>query len=257
MVVWSGCLYTDIAHPGGIYRSNDGGATWVPYGRGLRTPSILWMTIDPADHNHLLAGGNEGIHEMHYATDSNQNGIADVDENALVPGSATQVASAVVGTSSSTTSAPTRESAPTANDYVQVQVDLAAAHTGTCGFVSDLQVIGTDIVPVSNRMQQAQPTIRFTLPDCTAASVKVRYSAQTNYPAPAVFGSYSPGTPGDATTLKWGMFDSSVASVDNITGAWTITLNQNAYGNVYAPNTGSILFQGAPGKDSIFTNSFE
>jgi hypothetical protein len=249
MVVWSGCLYTDIAHPGGIYRSNDGGATWVPYGRGLRIPSILWMTIDPADHNHLLAGGNEGMHEMHFTADGNQNGIADADENALVPGSATQVASAVLGTSNTTTSAPTAST-----DYVHVQVDLAAPHLGTCGFVSDLQIMGTDIVPAWNSKLAAAPTIRFILPDCQAAHVKITYSAQTSYILP-VFGSYSPATPGDATTLRWNTLDNAVALGVDVSGVWTLALD-DTHGNVYAPGSGSILFQGAPGTDAVFADGF-
>jgi hypothetical protein len=264
MVVWSGCLYTDIAHPGGVYRSNDGGSTWVPYGRGLRIPAILWMTIDPADHNHLLAGGNEGIYEMHFAPDADQDGIPDSEESQFAGGDAngdgtqdaTQSNVASVGTTSTATSAPIHSAAPTvAGDYVVVEIDQLAPHSGTCGFVSDLQVIGTDLVPLSNRMVQAAPTIRFTLPDCAAAHVKIRYSANTSYPV-GVFGSYSPTVPGDATTLRWGMLDPAEASV-GVNGEWTLTLDQNAYGNVYAPNSGSILFQGAPGKDSIFGNGFD
>jgi len=265
-VVWAASYFISDAYPGGIYRSNDGGATWVPYGRGLRIPSIFWLTIDPTDHNHLLAGGNEGLHEMHFAPDADQDGIPDSEESQFAGGDANgdgtqdsaQANVASIATDSPTTNAPIHANAPAAaGDYVVVEILPTPTPTGTCAFVSDLQVIGTDIVPTSNRMQQAQPTIRFMLPDCTAASVKIRYSAQTNYPAPAVFGSYSPGTPGDATTLKWGMFDPSGSSVDNVTGAWTIALDQNAYGNVYAPNSGSILFQGAPGRDSIFANGFE
>lgn len=263
-VVWAAGYFADIAHASGIYRSNDGGANWVPYGRGLRIASIFWMVIDPADHNHLLAGGNEGIHEMHFLPDADQDGIPDSAESQFAGGDAnadgtqdaTQSNVASVGTDSATTSAPIRADAPTAaGDYVVVEIDQLAPHTGTCGFVSDLQVIGTDIVPVSNRMQQAAPTVRFTLPDCTAAQVKIRYSAVTTYPV-GVFGSYSPAVAGDATTLRWGLFDPAVASVGG-NGTWTIALDQNAYGNVYAPNSGSILFQGAPGKDSIFANSFD
>jgi hypothetical protein len=34
-------------------------------------------------------------------------------------------------------------------------------------------------------------------------------------------------------------------------------LAESAFGNVYAPGSGAILFQGAPGKDSIFGSDFE
>jgi hypothetical protein len=104
-------------------------------------------------------------------------------------------------------------------------------------------------------MQQAVPTIRFILPDCQSATVKIRYSATSSYPV-GVLGSYSPKTPGDATTQVWGLFDPGKASVDN-NGLWSVQLDQNSYGNVYAPDSGAILFQGAPGKDTLFGNGFD
>jgi len=104
-------------------------------------------------------------------------------------------------------------------------------------------------------MVQTGPTIRFILPDCQSATVKVRYSAVTSY-INGVLGSYSPTTLGDGATQAWGTFDPSKASVDG-NGLWSVKLDQNSYGNVYAPDTGAILFQGAPGNDTLFGNGFE
>ena len=70
-----------------------------------------------------------------------------------------------------------------------------------------------------------------------------------------MFGSFSPVTPGDAASIRWGLLDAANATQSG--GIWSLQLDQNAYGNVYAPNSGSILFQGAPGKDSIFGNGFD
>ena len=264
-VVWTACRYSDVTQPGGIFRSSDNGASWVPYGRGLRNASILWLTVDPADHNHLLAGGPEGIHEIHFAPDADQDGIPDADEAVFgsTPGDANND-----GTQDATQSfvastglpagplAPARVAAPTSvGDYVVVDIDQSEPHTGACSRISDLAIIPTDQVPLSNRMVQTAPTIRFILPDCQSATVNVRYSAVTSYPV-GVLGSYSPKTPGDATTQAWGTFDASKASVDG-SGLWSVKLDQNSYGNVYAPDTGAILFQGAPGNDILFGNGFE
>jgi len=71
-----------------------------------------------------------------------------------------------------------------------------------------------------------------------------------------VLGSYSPQTPGDGTTLAWGTFATTQASVDG-NGLWSVELAENAFGNVYAPGSGAILFQGAPGKDAVFANGFD
>ena len=264
-VLWTACAFADIAHPGGMFRSNNAGANWVPYGRGLRDPDILWLTVDPADHNHLLAGGPEGIDEMHYATDTDQDGIPDADEAVFgnTPGDAnndgTQDSSQANVASAGVPAgplAPARAAAvTTVGDYVVVEIDLSAPHAGTCARVSDLALVPTDQIPLSNRMVQTAPTIRFILPDCQSATVKVRYSAVASYPV-GVLGSYSPKTPGDATTQAWGTFDPSKASVDN-NGLWSVKLDQDSYGNVYAPGSGAILFQGAPGNDSIFGDGFD
>jgi len=64
-VAWAGCAYEDAAHPGGIFRSGDAGANWVAYGSGLRNPSIAGILVDPTAAGHVLAGGAEGIHELH------------------------------------------------------------------------------------------------------------------------------------------------------------------------------------------------
>ena len=263
-VVWTGCRYSDIAHPGGIFRSNDGGANWVPYGRGLRNQQILWMSVDPADSNHVLAGGLEGIHEMHFAADADQDGIPDSEETSVAGGDANgdgtqdsgQANVASTGIPLGSIATAFAEHVSVAGDYVVVEIDNTQPKTGACQFVSDLAIVPLDQIPLSNRMLQAAPTVRFILPNCQAATVKIRYSAVTTYPV-AVFGSFSPVVAGDATTIGWGLFDASRVSVNGVSGTWSVQLAQNSYGNVYAPNSGSILFQGAPGKDSIFGSSFE
>jgi photosystem II stability/assembly factor-like uncharacterized protein len=260
-VAWAACNFIDAAHPGGIFRTNDGGANWVPYGRGLRNPSIAWMALDPADGNHALAGGWEGISEMHFAADADQDGIPDseeeqfagVDANDDGTPDAEQAYVASVGVT-----APVPAPAPkavAADDYVVVEIDRSVAFTGSCDFVSDLELVGGGVLPPPNNVASPAPTISFTLPNCSQAKVKIRYSATTSYPVP-VFASYSPKTLGDAASLRWGLLDPAVTSVD-VSGTWTLALDENAYGNVYAPGTGSIRFQGAPGTDSIFTGTFE
>lgn len=259
-VVWTACAADSATSPGGIFRSNDGGSTWVPYGRGLRVPGILWITIDPADPNHLLAGGYEGIHEMHFAPDADQDGIPDSEEAQFAGGDANNdgtqdAAQSYVASTGTSTPAALRPKVPLTSDYVVVEIDRTQPFTGTCDFVSDLSIVPVDQIPRSNRMQQAAPTIRLTLPSCSAARVRVRYSAIASYPV-GVFGSYSPTVPGDGASTRWGLLAGDVASVDG-SGTWTLALDENAYGNVYAPGSGSIQFQGAPGQDTIFGAGFE
>src|SRR5262249_13663238 len=110
-------------------------------------------------------------------------------------------------------------------------------------------------IPTSNRMVQAAPTISFKLPKCSAAHVKVRYSAVVDYPA-GVFGSYSPAVGGDPGLIRWGFLATGTTSVD-VAGTWMIALDENGYGNVYPAGTGSIWFQGAPGRDTVFGNGFD
>jgi hypothetical protein len=260
-VAWSACNFIDVAHPGGVFRTNDAGASWVPYGRGLRNPAIAWMTVDPADGSHVLAGGWEGVSEMHFAADADLDGIPDSEEAQFASGDANddgtpdaeQSYVASVGVT-----APVPAPSPkavAANDYVVVEIDRGVAFTGSCDFVSDLELVGGGVLPPPNNVASPAPTISFTLPNCSQAQVKIRYSATTSYPLP-VFASYSPKTLGEAASLRWGLLDPAITSVDG-SGTWTLALDENAYGNVYAPGTGSIRFQGAPGTDSIFVGNFD
>ena len=208
-VVWAPC------GGGGLFRSNDGGASWAPYDIGLRNKSILWMSIDPANSNNILAGGYEGIDQMNYAPDADQDGIPDSVEKAAAGGTGdgnldgipdytqANVASTPLGTTVTPAAKTSVRAATTATDYVVVELDQSAAHTGTCQLVSDLVVVPSDQIPISNRMVQAAPTISFILPNCQSATVNIRYSANTSYPV-GVFGSYSPIAPGDAIT-QWGL----------------------------------------------------
>jgi len=262
-VAWTACTFTDVAHPGGIFRSNDAGASWVPYGRGLRNPSVTWLTIDPADHDHLLATSLEGVQEMHFAADSDQDGIPDSEEAAVAPNGdangdnipdATQANVASTGVAAPLL--PIKVSATAANDYVVVEVQNAAAvDNGKCQFVSDLVVAPTNEIPPFKGMLPGAPIVHFILPNCEQATVKIRYSGVTSYPL-GVFGSYSPTLAGDASTIKWGLLPANAASVDG-NGLWTLHLDQNSYGNVYANDSGSILFQGVPGTDRVFGSGFE
>jgi photosystem II stability/assembly factor-like uncharacterized protein len=261
-IVWTGCVFTDITAPGGIFRSNNGGASWVPYGRGLRSPAIAWLTPDPVSSGHVLAGGAEGIHEMHFAPDADQDGIPDSEEAAVAANGdanqdSTPDASQANVASTGTTAAAfatSRATATAAGNYVVVEVENAApVDNGKCLFVSDLVVVPPEDVP--SLAAQAAPTVRFILPDCQQATVKIRYTGVMAYSV-GVFGSYSPAVAGDASTIRWGLFAANEASVDN-NGLWTLHLDENSYGNIYAQNTGSISFQGAPGNDRIFAGNFE
>lgn len=260
-VAWSACNFIDVAHAGGIFRTNDGGASWVPYGRGLRNPAIAWMMVDPADGSHVLAGGWDGVHEMHFAPDADQDGIPDSEEAQFAGGDANDDGTPDAAQSyvaSVGTPTPTALPAPktvAVDDYVVVEIDRSVGFTGACNFVSDLEVVGAALIPAPNNLASPTPTIRFTLPNCSQAQVKIRYSSRSGYTLPA-FASYSPKTLGVASTLRWGLLDPAVASVDG-NGVWTLALDENAYGNVYAPGTGSIQFQGSAGTDSIFGAGFE
>ena len=85
-VLYAVSAWQDIAHAGGVFRSNNGGDSWVPYDIGIRDPDMQSIAIDPADHNHILIGGQEGLDEMHFAPDADQDGIPDSVEQAAAGG---------------------------------------------------------------------------------------------------------------------------------------------------------------------------
>src|SRR5213075_2057330 len=93
--------------------------------------------------------------------------------------------------------------ATTANGYDVVEIDNTQPKVGQCQFVSDLVVVPTEQIEIATNMVQTAPAIRFILPNCQQATVKIRYSTVSSYPS-GVFGSYSPATAGDASTVAWG-----------------------------------------------------
>lgn len=54
---------------GGVYRSIDGGRTWLPMRRGLRDANVLSLAIDPRRPNILYAGIYKGRHALYRSND--------------------------------------------------------------------------------------------------------------------------------------------------------------------------------------------
>jgi photosystem II stability/assembly factor-like uncharacterized protein len=63
------CCSAAVAHDGssygGLYRSRDNGASWLPADAGLFLNGPFALTIDPADINHLLLATDSGLLRSH------------------------------------------------------------------------------------------------------------------------------------------------------------------------------------------------
>lgn len=62
LVVYAGGYYTQ-GGLGGIYKSEDGGASWTPKNSGLASLSVWALVVDADDTSHLLAATAEGVYE--------------------------------------------------------------------------------------------------------------------------------------------------------------------------------------------------
>jgi hypothetical protein len=282
------------ANPGGVYKSVDGGATWMSMSVGLPAFSALSLALDPIDPSVLYAGTTGGVYSIVQLPDADSDGVPDLVENSgpnggdanfdtsqdsgeqvvgttalglfgtfgWKPGTAdasqaaaeAKLQQAIDAVHAQATSAPGQANSGIQGGYFTVQVD------GGCAQAVDVAPVnpgplGVDAVAHYGTYTYPRGLLRFELPECASASVKLIFNA-------AAFGPgwswrfYGPSTPGDNSTMGW--HDASALVTGKTATTWTIQLAKGQFGSYRPLGTGSILFEGGPAYDeTIFSDRFE
>ena len=255
-------------NPGGVFISYDAGATWHSKSVGLPADAALALALDPADPTKLYAGTSSGVWEITQTTDSDLDGVSDIQED-LGPNNGDSNLDGIKDRlQADVTYVPPHASArPAARDV------STPAFTGSNDFAVQVTAQGTNCTQTqdvqsksasANGPDAATAQVNFSYPvdlvqfeilDCAATTVKVTYP---NYAFGKgwTFRFYGPATPGDDASIRWYGFSAYAAQLDAHT--WQLSLTRGAFGSYRPDSTGSILFQGGPAyDDDVFTNGFE
>lgn len=259
-------------NPGGVFKSYDGGATWHSVSVGLPADAALALALDPGDHNKLYAGTSSGVWEMTQATDSDFDGVSDIQED-LGPNNGDSNLDTIkdkfqpdvtyvpphVSALAPTQHAPLATAAPN-NDFA---VQVAPQPGSTCVQVQDVQAKsasanGPDPL-ASNTISSLEYSydvdlLQFEILNCAQTTVNVTYPNFAFGPGWS-FRFYGPATPGEDSSIRWYDFSPSAVKLD--AHSWQLTLTRGAFGSYRPAVTGAILFQGGPAySDRVFANGF-
>ena len=250
-------------NPGGVFKSYDAGATWHSESIGLPADAALALAFDPADHSKLYAGTSSGVWEITQTTDTDLDGVSDIQENlgpnggdSNLDGIPDRNQADVTYVPPHTSARPAPNAPPANNDFA---VQTTAQSGPTCTQTQDVQpksaaANGPDVVTNNLNYSYDVDLVQFEILNCAATTVKITYPNFT-FGKGWKFRFYGPATPGDDASIKW--YDFSPHAVQLDTHSWQLTLTRGQFGSYRPASTGSILFQGGPGyDDQIFGNGF-
>jgi photosystem II stability/assembly factor-like uncharacterized protein len=251
-------------NPGGVFKSYDAGATWHSESIGLPADAALALSLDPTDHTKLYAGTSSGVWEITQSTDTDMDGVSDIQENlgpnggdSNLDGTADRLQPDVTYVPPHTSARPSSPSAPSNNDFA-VQVTPQAG--GTCAQTQDVQAKsatanGPDPIAKNLNYRYDVDLVQFEILNCASTTVKITYPNFT-FGAGWTMRFFGPATPGDDASIKYYDFSSKATKLDAHT--WQLTLTRGQFGSYRPASTGSILFQGAPAySDRIFGSGME
>jgi photosystem II stability/assembly factor-like uncharacterized protein len=252
-------------NPGGVFKSYDAGATWHSESIGLPADAALALGLDPTDHTKLYAGTSSGVWEITQTTDTDMDGVSDIQEDLGPNGGdsnldtiADRLQPDVTYVPPHTSARPASPSAPPSNNDFAVQVTPQAG--GTCAQTQDVQAKsaaanGPDPIAKNLNYRYDVDLAQFEILNCASTTVKITYPNFT-FGAGWTFRFFGPATPGDDASIKYYDFSSKATKLDAHT--WQLTLTRGQFGSYRPASTGSILFQGAPAySDRIFGNGLE
>ncbi len=279
------------ANPGGVYKSIDGGATWSSISLGLPAQSALSLALDPVDPTVLYAGTSGGVYSITQLPDADADGVPYLIENAGPNGgdgdhdgqpdaqqpTVSTTAPGLLGTFGWQAGvqgiADGSRAQQLSQKLQQLQQTQSTDANGTQGGYFTVKIISGDCthaVDVSavlagplgadsdahhGTYSYTRGLLRFELPLCTNAVVKITFNGATFGPGWS-WRYYGPSTPGDNSTLGWHNATSLVQSqADN---KWTVNLVAGQFGSYRPAGTNSILFEGGRAfNEEIFKDGFQ
>lgn len=262
-----------FSNPPGVFKSTDGGATWLSISAGLQARSVLAMALDPFYSSVLHLGTDSGVWSIEQVPDEDGDGVPDDVEN-LAPGGgdgngdgapdATQgaVGSTIVlfGTQNVLSGLKQLAHEKGTGGFITSEV---AAVDGNCVQAVDVEAVlaarfGRDYAANGVHFHSYPRNLaRFEVLDCQAASIDLTFhGADFLSQRGWSFRYYGPATPGNDESVAWHDISDRAAPVSATT--WRLQLETGEPGS-FRPGDESILFMGGPAclDERIFEGVFE
>ncbi len=250
--------------PGAVYRTDDGGENWVSYSIGLPVDSATRLALDKSgDDPVLYAGTRGGVHKIELVPDGDLDGAPDTVEADAPNGGDGNQSGIPDSVQKDVTSLTTAEPVRGVSDYVTVELaggDRGAgeARGEACSQLMDVHALEADQFPVDAYFEYPYGLLRFEIPDCPGAQVRIIYHDLDGqgFDSDWQFRTFAPDEPGDIASMRWRNMASLSQVEDHV---WILDLEDGELGDLRAQHD-RILFQGGPavitGSD-VFADRFE
>lgn len=245
--------------PGGVYVSNDGGASWNSISIDLPVDSAqaLGLSAPTVGAATLHAGTDEGVWSLTRVPDGDIDGPPDATEDAAPnagdgnnDGTLDRLQAHVASIEIPSGFLPLRGGD---RQGTISNTELGIERGGNCAQAYDAAAIDPLSLPDDPDFTPDAGLLRFEFIDCTLATVEVVFHDE-------VFGSdwrfrrYGPGSTANVLTLAWLSMGNAATRVGNV---WTLQLTDNSPGDLRR-EPGRMLFVGGPARIApLHANGFE
>lgn len=257
--IYAGAAGLEVT-PGGVYVSNDAGASWNSISIDLPVDSAqsLALSLPTVGPPTLHAGTDEGVWSLTRVPDGDIDGPPDATED-LAPNSGDGNNDGIAD----------RLQTNVASFEIPVsllpQLERGGSRDGTlsnteliirgsaCQQAYDVAAIDPLSLPDDPDFTPAAGLLRFEFIDCTSASVRIAFHDESFGPDWR-FRRYGPANTANVLTLGWLGMGTAATRVGNV---WTLNLTDNSPGDLRR-EIGRILFVGGPVQSApVFANGFE
>ncbi len=249
-----------VNNPGSIFRSENGGMEWVSYSVGMPADSATMLAIDRSGPNPIIhAGTRSGVYSIEQVPDDDIDGVPDAIEQGAPnggDGNGDGIPDYLQSDVASLLAPPGGRSARRGvSDFITVE--LVDKGRSECSRLMSVHSLNENTFPVDPGYEYPYGLLRFEIPDCPGAAVRIIYHdlAGDAFDEDWGFRIFAPDQPGDLGTIRWQFMPEAQADGN----AWLLQLGDGELGDL-RPANGRILFQGGPATlpdGRIFADRFQ
>jgi photosystem II stability/assembly factor-like uncharacterized protein len=234
-------------NPGGVFVSENGGATWNSISAGLPVGSATALALRGET---LYAGTRFGVAEFTRILDGDGDGSGNATESGAWPngdGNGDGIPDMSQGNVASGSVNILRNTLGSAFSYT-----VSSTAAVGCSQLFDVVNVSANSFGLDPLFEnKRQGAFRFEINQCAEATVRIRFSAG-RIPAGSVIRSYGPSIQGNANSFQWNTLPATVSADGR---SITFQLRDNQLGDARA-DSNRILFQGGPASE-LLQDGFE